>query len=323
MLLLVGTAVAESKGSIPASDYARINMALVEGHILPRYVRLARQTESLALAAVESCTDHQPIQQLPRLRAAFRDAMRAFVSIQHIHFGPIEYFSRHQRFHFWPQARHKVKGAIEAALPLDDEALSPDQFARTSAAVQGFPAIEQLIFDEDFLIHPQGCRLLGAVTDNLQRMAAETLIHWTEGDPPFVLSMVGSGVGDGWFRNHQDVTLALFTSLHNGLQFIVDVRLKPVVGESLQDVRPTLAESRLSGQSARHVTVGLAALQALYLGEGGPGLGDLAAQVDPALDQVLRKAFRVTLETANSIHRPLEITALNPTLRPNVTRLVL
>ena len=105
------------------------------------------------------------------------------------------------------------------------------------------------------------------------------------------------------------------------LQLTFDVNLKPVIGESAQDVRPVLAESRLSGRSQRNIVVTLETLQALYLGEGSAGLGDLAAGADPKLDRLMRKAFRLTLATARSIDGSVENAAGDPALRPPVEKL--
>ena len=135
--------------------------------------------------------------------------------------------------------------------------------------------------------------------------------------------MAEPGPDNGLFHNHAEVTLILFQSLYDGLQFIVDERLKPVIGESPEEARPALAESRPSGRSTRNVVDSLTALRALYQGEGGPGLSELTARVDPELDRLIRKAFRVTLETAHSVDHPLEIAATDPALRPRVTKLVL
>ena len=82
-----------------------------------------------------------------------------------------------------------------------------------------------------------------------------------------------------------------------------------------------LAESRLSGRSQRNIVATLGALEALYAGEGGVGLGELTAATNPKLDRLMRKAFRLTLATARSIDRPIERAASDPALRPPVTKL--
>ena len=105
------------------------------------------------------------------------------------------------------------------------------------------------------------------------------------------------------------------------MRFVADAKLRPVVGDSLQAARPHLAESRSSGRSTRNAVGNLEALQALYLGEGGPGLAALAGVADARLDRLLRKAFRLTLEAARSIEGPLENAATDPAARAKAERL--
>ena len=138
---------------------------------------------------------------------------------------------------------------------------------------------------------------------------------------PFIDLLAEPGSDNLQFEDHADGTLVFFQGLHDSLQRIHDVNLKPVIGESAGHVRPELAESRPSGRSRRNIVVTLEALQALYLGEGGLGLGELAAIVDPGLDRLMRKALRLTLKTAQSIDGPVEIAAADPALRPPVVKL--
>ena len=315
-------AAAAAEPRIAEPDYARVNASLVENHVLRRYARLAEATAGFAEEAETFCAGGLGSGPA-RLPESFHAAMGAWMGVHHLRFGPVTYFDRAQRFHFWPQARGKVARAVRAGLALDDAALAPERFARSSAAVQGFPAAERLLFDDRYLAGREGCPLLLAVTGNLRRMAAGIVAGWSGGETPFVRTVAEPGPDNGLFGDHREATLALFRSLHDGLQFAVDVRLKPVIGESLEKARPVLAESRPSGRSARNVVDGLQAARALYLGEGGPGLAELTARVDPKLDRLMRKAFRATLKTARSVDRPLETAATDPALRPRVSKLLL
>ena len=129
------------------------------------------------------------------------------------------------------------------------------------------------------------------------------------------------GPDNPFVEDHAAATLNFFQSLHDSLQLIHDVNLKPIIGESAAAARPVLAESRLSGRSQRNIVVTLEALQALYLGTGSAGLGDLTAVADPKLDRLMRKAFRLTLATAQSIDGPIEKAAAEPGLRPPLEKL--
>lgn len=321
-LIFVGATSASSAQEIAPADYARVNAALVETHALPRYERLATATDAFAMATEAICTgegdaDHE------RLRAGFHDTMDAWMGVQHLRFGPIDSRMRGFRFYFWPQARNKVGEAVAKLVAEgQDEATLATRIERVNVAVQGLLAAEVLIYEQRYLdADAKGCGLLVALAANMRTMAAEILAEWQEGDDAFAHLMTMPGPDSPHFEDHAAGTLAFFQGLHDSLQLIYDINLKPVIGESAKTVRPVLAESRLSGRSQRNIVVTIEALQALYLGEGGAGLGDLTAVADPKLDRLMRKAFRLTLETARSIEGPVEEAAADPARRPPVQKL--
>ena len=326
LLLLHAAPVSGGKGIEPA-DYARVNTALVETHVLPRYTLLLAATEAFAATAKDLCAGDDRASRA-HMQARFHDVMEAWMGVQHLRFGPVELFMRADRFYFWPQARGKVAAAVRALVAAGDEsALLPSRISRASAAVQGLLAAEVLLYSAEFVRVGRGtsmigCGLLKAATLNMRGMAAGILIGWREGEPPFAQFLSEPGPQNPYFQDHREATLAFFKSLHDNLQFITDVKLRPVVGETVQAARPRMAESRLSGRSLRNVIDNLEALQALYRGEGGPGLGDLIKTADPKLDRLLRKAFRLTTATARSIHRPLEDAVLDLSLRPRTEKLM-
>ena len=314
------TSASAAQGIAPA-DYARVNAALVEAHALPRYERLAAATATFADAAEAFCAGTGGAAQT-QLRARFHDAMDAWMGVQHLRFGPVDAFTRSYRFYFWPQARAKVADAVAALVAAGEEDERLDRIDRANVAVQGLLAAEALLHDGRYLgADARGCGLLGAVAANMRSMAAGILADWREGDAPFARLATTPGPDNPYFDDHAAGTLAFFQSLYDSLQLVYDVNLKPVIGKSVETVRPVLAESRLSGRSQRNIAVTLEALQALYLGEGGAGLGDLTAIADPKLDRLMRKAFRLTLETARSVDGPVEQAATDPARRPQVEKL--
>ena len=328
MLISPGAAAAAGGAPIGEAGYARVNAALVESHILPRYARLAAATKAFA-TAVERFRAADGEADRARARARFHDAMDAWMGVRHLRFGPVESFMRGHRFHFWPQARGKALDSVRALIAAGDEAaLSPARIGRANVAVQGLLAAEVLLYDEDRLgvrtaANAMARGLLRAAAGNMRDMAAGIVADWRGGDDPFARTLTRPGPGNGYFQDHREATLAFFKSLHDGLQFVADVKLKPVLGDAARAARPHLAESRRSGRSLRNVIGNLEALQALYRGEDGPGLGDLAERADPKLDRLMRKAFRLTLATARSIVRPLEDAATDPSLRPKAEKLTI
>ena len=320
LLVLWATSDSHAQEIAPA-DYARVNAALVKTHALPRYERLATATDAFAGVAEAFCTGESGADQ-ERLRAAFHHAMDAWMGVQHLRFGPVDSRMRGFRFYFWPQARNKVGEAVaELVAAGEDDAALTARIGRTNVAVQGLLAAEVLLYDDRYLgADAKGCGLLTAVAANMRTMATAILAEWREGDA-FAKLMSTPGPDNPHFEDHATATLAFFQGLHDSLQLIYDINLKPVIGDSAQSVRPVLAESRLSGRSQRNIVVTLEALQALYLGEGSAGLGELTAVADPKLDRLMRKAFRLTLATAQSIEGPVEQVAADAALRPSVQKL--
>lgn len=326
-LVVTGPVVAQD--SVPSRAYARVNAALAQNHIIPRYERLSRTTGALADAARPFCAGDGHVAP-SSLGARFHDAMDAWMGVQHLRFGPAELFMRAQRLYFWPEARGRFGEAVRDLLAASEpDGITARRLPDASVAVQGLPAVELLLYSGKELSAGNGkdakpCTLLVALTANIHDMAAGIVGDWRGGNIDFAHTFTTSGRDNPYYATHRDATLALFKSLYGGLQLIADVKLKPVVGEKIATARPRLAEASLSGRAMRNIVVNLEALQALYVGEAGPGLATLVRDHgnDPKLDPLMQRAFGMTLETARSIDRPLGDAVTDPALRPVVEKLL-
>lgn len=306
------------------SDYAKVNIALVKSHVLPRYFQLAIATDELE-DAVNSFCSAPDAEAFVLMKARFHHAMDAWMGVQHIDFGPIELFMRVHRFYFWPQARGKVSDAVrELVSETSQGELTAARISQSNVAIQGLLAVETMLYRDYVLLeNPQGCSLLGAIAVNMQDMAGNVVAEWQGGNVAFTDAIEQPGPENIFFEYHREVMVAFFRSFHKSLQLVAELKVKPVVADSLESVKPYAAESRLSGRSLVNVIVNLKALEAMYVGEGEAGLGDLVRTVDPELDQLLRKAFRLTIENAESINKPLEGAAVDAGLRPKAEKLLL
>ncbi|WP_119459417.1 imelysin family protein [Rhodospirillaceae bacterium SYSU D60014] len=315
------------------SDYRRLNVALVAHHVIPRYERLADVTDQLAVTAGEVCaaTDQPGIDAL---QAGYHESLDAWMGVQHIRFGPIELFLRSSRFAFWPDPRNtagKQLGELIAAR--DRSAIIHQAFIRGSVAVQGFPALERLLFGDgavDALLASgeeavYRCDLIAAIAENLKTMAADIVRDWRGGDVAYAEIVGHPGEENPYYHNGKEATLDLFQSLHAGMEIVADRKLAPPLGESAEDARPRLAESWRSERSLRNIRLNLVAAQQLYLGEGGFGFSAFLREVagDPELDDLLRRAFDQTLATARGIDVPLDVAITDPAQRPAVERLAI
>ena len=308
--------------SVPAmaateDDYLALNKSVVSGHILPRMKTFADAVSGLPSAAEKACVSRTAA-DVKALQAAFGKAMDGWEGIQHVRFGPAEFFSRGSRIFFWPDPRNSVGRQLgelltkKAATEITEQALAKD-----SVAVQGFPALERLLYDEGAVVKlasktpeaDKACAAVRAISANLATMARDMNAEWSEGADAYALDLEKAGPEHVRFMRHREVTLELFKSLYTAVELVADHKLARPLGASLQAARPKLAEAWRSGRSLINIRSNLAAAQALYAGEGGgesPStfLRDIAGEKE--LDELLTRAFAQTLATAQGIPGTLE-----------------
>jgi predicted lipoprotein len=308
--------------AVEASAYAALNRAAIEKHILPRYDALVTATASLNDAAKAYCAApaSRPIADL---QAAFGQTMDAWQDIQHVRFGPIDWFFRSQRFAFWPDPRNTIgKQMAELLSKHRSGSVDPELLAKGSVATQGLPALERLIFGDDANKLTSGadaayrCRYVEAIALNLAQMAKETQAAWKEGgNTAFAAVMQDTAKPDAPYREPQEATLELFKALYLAVELAADHKLARPLGAALKDARPRLSESWRSERSLRNIQRNLAAAQGLYLNGFSP------AVPDKSVDTAIRDGIAKAVTAANAIRAPLEIAVQDAKTRPQAEAL--
>jgi len=312
--------------SVPAQaalSLAQANQRMVDDHLLPAYQRLAETTRALALQADALCAAPDAA-QLADTRQAYQQAMDAWMGIQHLRFGPVELLLRYHRYQLWPDKRNTGAKQLAQLLTAEDaELLQAERFEQSSVAVQGFSALERLLFGArlsaaDFAGYR--CAFSRAVAHNLATMSAEIVAEWNSGDVPYRALMLQVGRGNDSFESDREVTSRLLNNLDTQLQVIVEQKLLRPLDGDVAHARPRRAESWRSQRSLRNIALNLAALQELYLTGFSPLLLERPAGV--ALDARLRSAFTEALAAARAIDRPLLEIGRDPAQRPALDRLL-
>lgn len=330
LLATVALSAGASAAEPDEAAYRRLNDALATGYVVPRYEALAKATASLDEAAKEFCGAPDRT-RLVELRRRFGAASDAWQRIQHVRFGPVEYFSRSSRFAFWPDPRNSVGRALEDLLSKSDAAsLEPKAFVQGNVAMQGFPALERLVFAdgaEKALMASDApaarrCAVLQAITGNLSRMSADVHDEWIGGDRPFIKVIAAAGSFDSPYRHPREATLDFVKALHMAVELVADHKLVRPLGASAAAARPRLAEAWRSGRSLDNVRLDLAAAADLY--NAPDSFSTMVRDVvgDKALDDLLKRAFTQIAATAESIGPPLESAVGDPKRRPAVEQLV-
>lgn len=306
--------------SVPARaapDYASLNAEAVRTHVLPRYESLAAATARLDVAATAFCGGSRT--DITGLRESWRGAMAAWQGVQHLRFGPAEWFNRVTRFAFWPDPRNvTARQLADLFEKRDPKVLAPEGFVTGSVAVQGLSALERVLFDDaeaaKFASDPYRCDWVRAVTANVAGMSRSMLADWNSAPHDFAREFIAANGGVAGYRNAGEATLDLFKSLHTAVELVADHKLARPLGDSAKAARPRLAESWRSETSLANVTANLAAARDLFE-RLRPGVADAA------LAKEIVARFDAASAAASEIRGPLEAAVADPARRPAVERL--
>ena len=271
-------------------DFAKINAAIVKDHLLPRYHIFTESTGVLEKATTALCPQVSP-DNLKAVRTAFHDAMDAWEEVEHLRQGPPATGEPHIRIKFWPDRKNLVdKHLARLMAGKDANILTPEPFAHTSIAVQGFPAMERLIFAEDAATGLKGgdgpvkpCAVVQAIAVNLHAIASDLEGRWTK-DP---------AVG----RPAKRVTTDLFNDLATGLGALAELKLVAFRGTN-DKLRPHRVENWMSGRGLRNVTHNLMALEDLY---DGLASDPAAGMTDTPEDELIRGQFKQIIKNAREL----------------------
>jgi len=236
--------------------------ALADKHILPGYLELKNQTASLHKAGTSFCNQHNN-NHLEPLTNAFRSAFLSWQSMQHIRFGPIQYLTRQHRYQMWPDKRSSVSKHLARLLQDPDLHKADFDISGKSVAVQGFSALERLLFT-DKPIDASRCKVIVAITGNLQKMSANLLTDWADGDASYASLFGTASEGNDIFESDIDLASQLLNSLHTQLEVIVTQKLDRPLDNTINKARGKRSEAWRSQSSMLAIQNNLIATQKLY-----------------------------------------------------------
>lgn len=280
LLTLAGTSLqAQETGT----DWTGINLAVTDAHVLPAYARLAESSASLPTVAAAFCAAPDAA-RLAGLQDSYHAAMDAWQGIAHVQFGPVTYFNWNYRLQYWPDDNGTGARQLDALLAAADAGvLDAQNFERQSVGVQGFPALERLLFDaaalQQLQAEPFRCQLVQAIAANLAGIASGIEQRWREE----FRATIADPTGSGQFESAQDATVDFYKALVESVRRYQQQKLEAVLGESLQQVRERRAEAWRSQRSLRNLKLNVTALQQLF-SAGEPALSTaLLAEDLPAI----------------------------------------
>jgi predicted lipoprotein len=257
------------------------------------YQSLTTETGELAESARDYCEN--PTQgSREHLEAAWLEAFLAWQRVRFVDFGPVENNNLSWQFQFWPDPKNLI--ARKAAYLIgNDEPITPQVINQSGVAVQGFPMIEYLLFDQQLnagdnsIPAARTCELLTNVALHVKSNSDELMAGWQA------------------FRPHYLETAQYFdTTIRAGmatLEILEERRLGQPMGLRGNGKRnPYITDAWRSGSTLMTVEATVDGLNRYFL----PGL-ELSLKAKEASDLAdrIRKQFSEVQQNFPGAHLPM------------------
>jgi predicted lipoprotein len=236
------------------ADFAGVVEKAVSGYIVPAYQALHGATRRLA-ASVDDVCNAPSSERREAVKARFAETITAWAGVDFFRFGPMGQEGRYERFAFWPDVHGTGARQLRQFLAAEDpKLLQPGEIARQSAAVQGVPALESLLFQGDAAVlsapEPERfrCGLAMAVAHNLDDIAAAAEAGWT-GEASWAELIEKPAPDNPVYRTHAEAMTEIVKAILTGLDQDRDHRLAPALGATPEDAKASRAPYARSGNA--------------------------------------------------------------------------
>lgn len=287
-------------------DWPRFNHHAVQQHVLPRYDQLDQAAAALAQSSADLCLTPSD-QTLQQAREDWQQSMQAWQGIQHVQFGPVQFLMRNFGLQFWPDRKNIGARQLRQALA-SDQPYDAEFFRHASVSIQGFPALERLLFADntlDQLQHGRHCELTQAIAGHVAQISHAIHSEWQAQAPDEFPTKQDADTA-------AELAVELLASLVEPIEAIRDSKLLKPMGESAAVARPKLLESHRSGYSLANIRSNLTALDDLYQGTE-PSVDELLKQAGAAkLAAAIRTRFATIERKLSQITSPLKIAITQP-----------
>lgn len=233
---------AASQAAVPASGV--IGQA-IDGFIRPAYGDLAERAASLE-KSVEALCKAPSQDALDAARDGFAQAVEGWSKVELITFGPIRENNRLERMLFWPDRKGIGLRQVQAALANEDpNAADAAKIAGKSVAMQGFGALEYVLFgtDSEKLAGNEEtyrCTFGAVVAGNIAAISADVRDAWNDTNG-FAAIWANPGPDNLTYRNGSEAVTELMGVFINGLEMVRDVRLRGFLGSRPEKDKPKQA----------------------------------------------------------------------------------
>lgn len=235
------------------SGAAGVGEGVVRAFVEPSVTDFSASTKALRSAITDLCDD--PAEDaLSEARAAFANALDDFGRVSVLRFGPLSAASRFERLFFWPDARGIGLKQVQTLIASSDSGGLAGGMEGKSAALQGFPALEFVLFGTGADTLSAGntlrCGVAAAISANIAGIAGDLATDWAPGTA-FETSFSAPAPDRDPYRSEAEVDGELVKALSTALQFVRSAELSPPLGEDPSKANGKRAPFWRSGLTAR------------------------------------------------------------------------
>lgn len=316
ILLLIATPA----WALEDADYSAAVAATAKNAIIPGYEAFGDAAKEMQ-GRLETLCKTPSDETLKSAQQQFATLAGAWARVQYVSFGPIFEHQRAFRIEYWPDKRNVVGRQLAEVLKKQDHAaLEPARFATTTVGVQGLPALERMLFDDDALTALASadgdfrCGLFAAISNNLESIARDAVAGWTEGDNAFLGRIEHPSEDDEELPSGRDAAGRLLNDLLTATIAMRDMKLLAPLGVSLAKAKGQQAEYWRSGQSAAVLAANLEGWRTQVFADGGlaalltaqPDGKSTADELAATIDQAASALRQVTMPLDKAVADPTQ-----------------
>ena len=298
--------------ALPANaSPATVAQGLAAGTVIPHFRAVAQAAHAQSAAWSGFCA-HRTTGDVEGLRAAYGKVSDAWAAVEFLRMGPGAAELRIERFNYWLDRQNAAGKALNAMLAsTDPQSLAPAVIAGGSAAGQGLPILERLIYgDADAALRAPGadgdrrCAIGSAVAANLADIADAIVTGWTapDGAGPAIAANKGWKVS---FTDADEAARVLLTDLFTGSEGLKDFKIAMMFHDEANPGAARLAEDARSGRSLRDIRIEFSAIREAMDAYLAPASAADRGKIDGAFAEVDARLGDIeAAEAATPAHSP-------------------
>ena len=244
----------------------------------PLHAEFAETSARWATGTIGLC-QRPPASSVYKLQVGFMQLVQAFGAVELFRIGPLLEDNLQHRLFFWPDKRAIGERQLRVLVAsLDKKPVTAQQLAEKSVAVQGFTALERLLFTPGYLpveLAPQ-CHLLPVVMENIAEMAEQLDNGW-QSTSEFAQLFLSPQADSTYFRSTEEVARSVFTQIKVGLDIVIDGKLRPLLSGDKTTVKD--APLWISQRTVAMLTGNIHGLEGLLFESGLLDDTEVAAQL--------------------------------------------